>query len=160
MGFKFTLQAVREHRQTVEEKLQREYSEALGQLEAIRQQQRDVETDISRCIAEVRRKQACGLNFAEWGIYEHWIDEQHEQVERLLGKAEQMAKEVEVRRLKLVKAVQDRTIMDKLRSSELKAYRKEEGRVELRLFDEIAVRDYVRAQHQEKDAGFPERIAG
>jgi flagellar biosynthesis chaperone FliJ len=50
--------------------------------------------------------------------------------------------------------------MEKLRGNELKAYRQEEGRAELRLFDEIAVRDYARAQRQEKDAGFPERIAG
>lgn len=153
MGFKFSLQTVLEHRQTLEEQAQREYSESLARLEATRRRRTEVEADIARCVSNVRIRQARSVNFAERELYERWIGELEIQVGRLQDEIQKQSVEVEKLRLKLVKAVQDRTVMEKLREKELAAFRIEENRAELKQFDDIAVRDFAKARLREKIAG-------
>jgi len=159
MKFVFSLQAVLDHRRTIEEKLQREYGEALSRLEAVSRRRRQVEHDILRCTDEIRHRSQVGLPFAEREIYERWIDACREQIEALMKEEERHAALVETCRQRLLKAVQDLTIMEKLCERERAAFRLEEARAELKFFDAIAVRDYVITRRQAKDAALAERIA-
>ena len=160
MVFVFSLQSVLEHRLAKEEKAQREYSDALGCLREARRRRREVEQDIERRAEQVRQMQRTGLRFAEREIFERWIQARQTQVQELAREEQRQAEQVEQCRLRLLKAVQDRTIMEKLRDKEWTAYRVEEARADLRRFDEIAVRDYVNAhRRREKIARQRERIA-
>lgn len=160
MVFAFSLQPVLDHRQAKEEKAQREYGDALGRLEGIRRRRREVENDIETRGEQVRRKQRTGLSFAEREIIERWIQTLQEQLKRLDQEERQLAEQAEQCRLRLLKAVQDLKVMEKLREKEWADYRLDEARADLRRFDEIAVRDYVNAhRRREKNAQSRERIA-
>lgn len=159
MGFKFSLQPVLEQRQAQEEKRQREYSEAQAKAEAARERLEQVKRDIARWDAEIR----AGLGtmpFARREMIERWIGSQEERLELMDEEIRMLEQAAEQCRLRLVKAVQDRTVMEKLREKEMAAWRMEEARAERGFFDELAVRDFIDQRNQEKDAGSEERIAG
>jgi len=159
MKFTFSLQAVLDHRLTVEDKLRREYGEALSRLQAVSRRRRQVQNDAVRCVNEIRQRMRAGQPFAEREIYERWIEACREQIEALMKEEEHLAAIVEQHRQRLLKAVQDRTIMEKLCERERAAFLLEEARGELKFFDAVAVRDYVITRRQAKDADLAERIA-
>lgn len=144
----------------MEEKSQREYGEALGRFEAVRRRRQEIDEDIARCAEQVHQGQMRGFGFREREIFERWIEAQRQLARQLQDELQRLAIEVEQRRQLLIKAMQDRTIMERLREREMAAYRQEEARIELRLFDEIAVRDYIDTmRNREKDSDPQERIA-
>lgn len=159
MAFKFSLQPVLEQRLAIEDKRQREYGEAQAKVEAARARQRQAQAEIERWIGEVRRQLGV-MPFAQREMIERWIADQHDRLELLGEEIKMLGQQAEQCRLKLVKAAQDRTVMEKLRESEIKAWRQEEDRAERRFFDELAVRDFIDQKNREKDAGLEERIAG
>lgn len=159
MPFKFTLQPVLQQRVATEEKRQREYGDAQAKVESARERRRCVVEDISRWGDVVRRTQGA-MDYARRELIERWITAQEERIELLDAEIEMLAAQAEQCRLRLVKAVQDRTMMEKLREREHADWRIEEDRAERRFFDEIAVRDFIDQKNQEKDAGLEERIAG
>lgn len=159
MAFKFSLQPVLQQRLAQEEKRQREYGEAQSKAEAARERRRQVLENIDRWAGEVRRGQAT-LDFARRDLIERWITAQNERLELMEEEIAMLAAQAEQCRARLVKAMQDRTIMEKLRERERTEWRQEEDRAERRFFDELAVRDFISHKQQEKAAGLEERIAG
>jgi flagellar FliJ protein len=164
MAFKFSLAPVLEQRQATEDRAQREYGTAQQKLLRLRQQKREIDGEVQARKQQVREEQMQALPYARRELVENWIValEQHlRQVEQDMYRQIAM---VEQLRLKLVKAMQDRTIMEKLRDKEIEEYRQAEERSERRRFDEIAIRNFAMAQRQAKfaESQVPqaERIAG
>jgi flagellar export protein FliJ len=100
------------------------------------------------------------MAFARREMIERWIGAQEGRLELIDEEIRMLAQQAEQCRQRLVKAVQDRTIMEKLREQERMGWLLEQERAERRFFDELAVRDFIDQQHQEKDAESEERIAG
>lgn len=158
MAFKFSLQPVLEQRLAQEEKRQREYGEAQSRVEAARQRRRQVEDDIARWTAEIRREMIT-MPYPRREMIERWISEQLGRLELIDEEIRMLAAQAEQCRQRLVTAVQERTMMEKLQERELAEWRIEEARAERRFFDELAVRDFIDQKNAEKDAGLEERIA-
>ena len=159
MAFRFTLQAVLDHRRTQEEQVQRAYGQAQSQVEAARRERRQVQQDMAMRMEEVHRRQPGEAGFSWRALYENWIEELRRQARRIEQEIVTLEEHAEQWRAKLVKAMQARMIMEKLREKELRAYRLEQARAERRLFDEIAARNYITRQEREKHAAHGERIA-
>ena len=159
MRFRFTLQPVLEQRLTVEELRQRVFAQAHAAVEAARAEVRLVDEDLSARKDQIRQRQAGGMTLPMRRMYEDWIAAQTARRVQLNGRLQELEAKAEAERVKLVKAVQARIVMEKLREKELKAWRLEEARVELKEFDEIAVRNFANERRQEKNAGQAERIS-
>ena len=159
MGFNFSLQAVLDHRHTQEEQRQREFSEAQAKVQTVMRQQVEIRQDIARRNEQIRSRQQTGLSFAHRELYENWIGAQEAQWHRLEQEREELEKVAETKRQALVKAVQARTVMENLRDQEQAQWLQEEKRAEMRLFNEIAVREFNEQRRREKDSQQEERIA-
>lgn len=159
MGFEFTLQAVLDHRLTLEEQAQRHYSEAQARVEAAQAEKKEIEADIRARFEQIREHQRRGAGLAWRQLIEQWIDNQRLAIHQLENRIEDLKKEVEKRRQALIKAMQAREVLEQLREQEFEVYRYEEARMEMKLFDEIAVRNYLEERNREKDADSAERIA-
>lgn len=157
--FRFSLQPVLEHRTTIEEQRQREFAEALTRLEAARERRRQIDGEILRCHARVREGQRSGLDFALRELFERWIGAQQQLTVEADASIRKLDDEAQRRRARLIEAVKARKVIERLRERELKDWKREEDRAELKVFDEIAVRDFVTESRREKDADLAERIA-
>jgi flagellar export protein FliJ len=157
--FRFTLQAVLDHRLTQEERRQRDWAEALQRVEAARLQRAAIEADIELRFAEIRRGQRDGLALAMRELIERWIAEQQRNALQAEAEIRKLEDEADRRRLALVEAARARLALESLRDQELRDARLRETRAENKAFDEIAIREFLIQSRQEKDAGREERIA-
>lgn len=167
MRFRFSLQPVLEQRMTVEELRQRLFAQAQAAVEEVRREMRAIDQDILARKDQVQQGQLGGMHFAMRRMIEDWIDAQTARRGTLTVKVHELEAKAEQERQQLVKAAQARIALEKLREQELKAWRLEEARAEMKQFDEIAVRNAAmerRAQRRTpadpaKIAEQPERIA-
>lgn len=161
MAFKFSLAPVLEHRQLLEDEVQREYGQVKAVLDRAREERRNTEDGVARKIESIRHdQQAHGLNLNRRMLQEQWIEAQRHHMIDLDAQIEKLAELAEQWRLKLVEAIKARKIIEELREKEYKHYLMEEARRERNQFDEIAVREFlVEQRKKEKDAEFAERIA-
>ena len=159
MGFQFSLQPVLDHRKVQEEQIQRFYSQYKGQLEAQQKIQSEIQEDLKQRLEQVRTQQREGMDHPKRELYETWIETRRMDIEQLNEQIRKLGQIVEQWRLKLVRAMQARMILEEFHEQELKEYRTQEARAERKMFDEIGVRKYIDTQRQEKNAGQAERIA-
>jgi flagellar FliJ protein len=163
MPFTFSLEPVLEHRRRLEQNCQRQCGDAMARVEAVRERQQRLQNEIERQHEEIRAGQRSrhtgGSAFALRQMAERWIVAQRGQVDQLQGAIDRLNEELRVARERLIEAVKDRMVIEKLREKELDAHRRREARAEMKTFDEIAVREYLNEQRREKDADHTERIA-
>ncbi|MCE5228663.1 flagellar export protein FliJ [bacterium] len=150
MKFNFSLQAVLDQRLAQEERMQRDYNQTMAQISAVRHRMKDVEDDIARWQVEVRGEQM-RMGFGKRGLYENWIDVQNDELKQLQGQLDRMMQIAEKERQLLIKAMQARTLMEKLREREFKLFREDADRAEARMFDEFAVRDFAEQRKHKKE---------
>ena len=164
MPFQFSMEPVLEHRRALEDKAQREYGAAVARLEATRGRKRDIETELESRKQQVRREQQQALPYIMRELIENWIVSLEQHLREVDLEAKRQAVQTEQMRLRLVKAMQNRTVMEKLRDKEMSDFKVTEERSERRRFDEIAIRNYAMERRQEKfaelEAEPTERIAG
>lgn len=152
MGFVFTLTPVLEARKAAEEKAQREYGVALEEVEARRREQREYLEEAERRRAEVRAAQMQGQPVLMRELYESWIAQRRESAERLTPTIHKLHAKAEQFRLALVKVMQARLVLEKLREREYREWLNAEERSERRRFDEIAIRNYAEEQRRQRAA--------
>lgn len=160
MGFRFSLQPVLNHRKLLEERAQRDFSLARQRVEELRNMKQGLEEDVANRGAQIRRAMLAGIGFAERSLWENWIRAQRAEALRLAREIDEAQRLADEKRARLVHAMQQRTVLDRLRERELADWRREQDRAERRDFDEIAVRDYAEQMRQAKAAAQAERIAG
>ena len=151
MPFRFTLQDVLEYRMRLEEMRQREFAEINRQVEHMRDLisqaralQRNYRADMVRQAAESR-----DISFRP--VFENYIAALERLVARSLEHLAQLEQELEKARLRLLKASSERQAMEDLRKDEERRYKEQEARAERKIFDEIAIRNYLHPV-QEKNA--------
>lgn len=150
MKFNFSLQAVLDQRMAQEERMQRDYNQTMAQISAVRRGMHEIEDDITHWEEQVRSDQA-NMGFNQRGLFENWIDVQHDELKKMQQQLEQMMKIAEKERQLLIKAMQARTLMEKLREREYKLFREEADKAEGRMFDEFAVRDFAEQRRRKTD---------
>jgi flagellar FliJ protein len=163
MPFRFSLQPVLEHRKRIEESRQRECGEALSRLELARSEMKRLKEEIRRRHDQIRSDQRTPQSgaaaFARRALIENWICVQRGEIgatEAIIVHREQ---EWRQSRDRLIGALKDRKVIEKLRDRESRDYRRNEARSEMKTFDEIAVRDFANERRREKAAAHTERIA-
>ncbi|MEN6625620.1 MAG: flagellar export protein FliJ [Candidatus Sumerlaeia bacterium] len=142
MKFNFSLQAVLDQRLAQEERMQRDYNQTMAQISAIKRGIHEIEYDIDRWMEQVQANQAA-MGFNKRGLFENWIDVQNDELKKMQEQLERMKKIADKERQLLIKAMQARTLMEKLRDRELRLFHEEADRAEARMFDEFAVREFA-----------------
>lgn len=150
MKFNFSLQAVLDQRLAQEERMQRDYNQTMAQIGAVKRGMHEIEDDISHWENQVRGDQA-NMAFDKRGLFENWIDVQHDELGKMREQLERMMKIAEKERQLLIKAMQARTLMEKLRDREYKLFREDADKAEGRMFDEFAVRDFAEQRRRKSD---------
>lgn len=157
MPFAFSLQEVLEYRIRVEEIRQREFAEAQRQVEYVqglidraRQTRLDYQTELNEMAIK-------GTEYAWQELHANYI----KGLGNLIAKSEdhlaQLRREMERRRSFLMQAVKDRQVMDELKKQEYRQYLIDEKRLEMKVFDEIAVRNFLMSS-REKNAESVEEL--
>ena len=157
--FRFSLQPVLDQRIAQEELRQREHQEIQAVMDRLRQEQRSIEEDIEQQGASIREQLGRGMTYQIRNLYESWIDYQKQEVRRLGREMDNLRDELEKRRLRLVEAARGRTLIEKLREKEAKAWRVEQDRLERIAFDELGSRRFSERRRSEKNAARQERNA-
>lgn len=157
--FRFSLQPVLDQRIAQEELRQREHQEIQAVMDRLRQEQEAIEADIERQGESIREQLGRGMTFQIRGLYESWIDFQKQEVRRVGREMDALRDELEKRRLRLVEAARARTLIEKLRDKEEKAWRIEQDRLERIAFDELGSRQFSERRRSEKIAARQERNA-
>lgn len=150
MKFNFSLQAVLDQRLAQEERMQRDYNQTMAQIGAVKRGMHEIEDDIAHWESQVRNDQM-NMGFEKRGLFENWIDVQHDELKQMREQLERMAKIAEKERQLLIKAMQARTLMEKLRDREYKLFREEADKAEGRMFDEFAVRDFAEQRRRKNE---------
>jgi flagellar protein FliJ len=142
--YTFKLQVVLDHRQYIEDRLQKELADIRRQRDDARQRLEALQRKAADTAAALKREQANGLSSDRVVAY-------HAYIKRLDGDIARQAKavgEIEARvRMKhndLLKAVKNRQILEKLKEKEFRRYRQVIQRKEMQFIDEIAVNQFAR----------------
>ncbi len=161
MKFNFTLQAVLEQRLAQEERMQRDYSQTVARIAALRRGLAEIQSDIEHWRGQIRADQT-SMGWERRGIYENWIEARQEEAAQLAAQIERMTAIAERERMMLIKAMQARMLIEKLREREHQLFCQERDRVEAREFDEFGVRQFsqqLRAQERDEPEIFATRSA-
>jgi flagellar FliJ protein len=163
MVFEFSLEAVLDHRRTLEDQAQRAFSEVQSSIHAMENQQRVIQQDLTARRAEINLAMQSGQTWQTRELSENWIRVQKHRDMDLAGQIAERRKELEVRRKELVKVMQAREVMEKLREEALEQWMIEQHRAEQKVYDEIAIRDFYMnrrdAADSAKDSVASERFA-
>ena len=151
MGFTFSLIEVLEHRQVREEEAQREYGLAMAALSEARSALDTIQEDVTARSGQIRRAMIAGITLPERELWEGYIQSRisdASQAGEAVLRADQLA---QAKRNLLVKAMQQREILEKLREDERRAWERMEASAELKRFDEIAVRAFSERLREQWD---------
>ncbi len=145
--FQFRLQAVLNHRKTLEEQREREFGEAQFRLQRAEMRYKELEQEYLS-LASVRHSNNQRLDIQGTIAREHYIASlkfRMEKVEREIDAAKIVAEEAKEL---LVKARQDREAVSKIQEKALYEYQRENLRLDQEAFDEMATVRYVRQNAQ------------
>ncbi len=136
--FRFKLQKVLDARISFERQAQRELGNALRQLAENEAELasliRNAE-DFKKEMAERRQRGSTVMQFRD-DINRDWNNRRNISDQRY--RVKKAGEEVEKRRIRLIKMMKDRKIMEKLRENQLLEFKKQQQREELKFADDIA----------------------
>ena len=143
--FTFKLEPVLKLRKRTEERLQIELAELKLSYEREKEKLKELIHTKNRCERDIREKYGKEeTTLSEVLLYIHYLEKLKmdiEQQEQLLRKIEG---QVEDKRNELLKASQERKIIEKLRENSEREYREAENRKERVFLDEIATNKFIR----------------
>jgi flagellar protein FliJ len=146
--YKFPLRAVLNHRKFLEENLQKD----LGLLKKVlfdeRKKLSDLKRDRTKFSMELQKKQKKSINISETLIYVRYIEELSNQLDRQKETTLDAEKEVNHKRKKLIEAIKNRKILDKLKEKGYASYKHDMLRDEQNFINEMAS---VRFKHGIQD---------
>ena len=147
--FKFSLEPVLEHRKAIEEKRSREHGEVLSRINRFKGDVHEYEEQVLRSHKAISEGIQRGVNPAYGALFGECIVGARAEMERIEAEIKQLEAEAEKRRLALAESAKARMIIEELRDEEQKKFRAEQARAEQRMFDEVAIREFVTRQREE-----------
>ncbi len=141
MAKKFKLQSVLNYRQSLEDQAQQVLKTSLQQrttLEEALEQQRNA---LQQHDDELKRRQQEGLTIAEIDLFESQIQHCRRMSADLQQQLQHLERQIVSEREELLSCARDRQVMEKLKEKQDAEYRRELGRKERALLDEISLRN-------------------
>jgi len=144
--FKFRLEQLLHHRANIEEMRERALAEVEAQL--VREQEvlvglGKLKTEVLDDLATVQQGVFDGVQRDLFQQYLTWLATEQERENRILVELEALR---DAKRGELVKASQDRRIVEKLKERELTAYSQQVGRLDQQALDEVATNAFARGE--------------
>ena len=153
MPFHFSLQEVLDYRRRIEEMRQAEANEMRRRVEHLENligQARAQRMEYRRGLTVVVEQ---GKGFAYQQLYLDYLRGLDELIRRSEGHLEQLREELERRRRRLTEAARDRQVLDELLKEERKQYAISERRAEMKVFDEISIRQFLLSERERSAQG-------
>lgn len=144
MMYRFPLQALLNHRQTVEEARQKELALLETDLAGARNRLASTGAAMDRLQSELAAQQASGLAANQSWLYSAYFQRLRGELAATRRKVEAIQTACERKRAELLAAVQDRKIMEKLKEKGSRAYVEQSNRKEMQLIDEISACRHAR----------------
>jgi len=152
--YTFKLQAVLDHRQFIEERLEKELADIRGRIMAERQQLQSLQRKEMKSAEALKQEQAEG-GLSSDGVlaYQAYLKRLSEQMVRHQSRLREIqACEADAQR-ELIEAMKRRQILEKLKQQGLDRYNQAVQKTERNWIDEIAVNRYARQTIQKSGEG-------
>jgi len=151
--FVFSLQEVLDHRRRLEEEGQKIVAGVQMRLDECQAAIAGLDERRRQRSAEMYERRSQGLPDHERVLYANYLEAAREELERLARREAQIKGELEVVRRRLVKAMRDREVIEEIRKSEYREYRRAEELDERKLYDDLAQRAWRLGQAENLAAG-------
>jgi len=142
--YQFKLEALLEHRKRVEENLQREFAQAVRQVDEEKARLGELHQDRARCQAQLAQRQAALRNVSEIPLYFGYLNVLDGLIARQQEKVALSQRHQELRRKELLGGMKKRKILDKLKEKGAADYQRAMERQERAFADEVAISRHVR----------------
>ncbi|MDI6793161.1 MAG: flagellar export protein FliJ [bacterium] len=146
MPFRFRFQRILEIREHKEEVLRGELSEAKRKLSQQEQVVSSLNEAHLNCLDELRQRKKTGIIPEEIRWYQRYLNKLLVEIASEEKKQENLSKEVDAARQRLVKASQDKRVMERLKDRALERYKEEEALKEQDFLDELGISIHYRRQ--------------
>lgn len=143
----FRLHAVLNYRRQVEDAARQDFHQACVLEKKLHQSIMQVEEDLQHLFLEIQRDKETGTSVDRLLRFEYQIDLLKEKLATLHDELRQQQAQVTVKQQQLIRAGQDRKIMEKLQEQQNAAYAGFLEKKELAMLDEIAVLSHERRKH-------------
>lgn len=140
--FVFKLQAVLNLKKQIESNLKNELGKAVQELERQKQILKDIESERDEYIGEIKSKSSSGISVGLLREYNSYLSLLKDRMDLQKNNIICAQKNVDKCREELVKAVQERKMMEKLREKKYEEHIKEQQKMEQKIIDEIASFNY------------------
>ena len=138
--FKFRLASIKKLKEYIEKQCKDEFARCLTNLYLAQEQQRRTEENIKFMEEEISGMQQGVLNLPNLIISQDYLSFLHEELVRQKQVVAEKKEELEIARSKLMEAMKNRKIMDKLEEKQYQQYIYEQDKKEQALLDDFAGR--------------------
>jgi len=144
MRFKFKLESLLNHRQFVEDVLQKEFSFLKKRLS----EEKQIETHLREKQAHLAEELKVNLKesrpVSENSLYVTYLSCLSDQIGRQQGKVERVESEKSEKKIALMQAVKKRKVLERLKENRVGKYQQFRSRKEQEVADEIGIQQYNR----------------
>lgn len=151
--FKFKLQALLNIKTQMEDSLKNELGKALHKLEHEKSVLKKIEDDRDKCIDRFNDKSSQGISIGRLKEYTVFISHLRDKMVRQKDNINYAQKNVDNYREQLVKIVQERKILEKLKEKKYQEYLKEQLKEEQKFADEIVSYKFIKSIAEENNGG-------
>jgi len=144
MRFKFKLESLLNHRQFVEDVLQKEFSFLKKRLSEEKQIETHLREKQSHLAEELKINLQASRPVSENSLYVTYLSCLSDQIGRQQGKVEKVESEKSEKKIALMQAVKKRKILERLKDNRVDQYQQFRSQKEQEVSDEIGIQQYNR----------------
>ena len=142
--YTFNLQAVLDHRQLIEDQLNRELAHLQHSLQMARQELERLENRMNATMVTLQQEQAAGMTSGQVVAVQAYLRRLSGQISRQKGLVVDVENQASTKRDQLNEALKRRKILENLKQQGLERYQRMMVKKEMNFIDEIAVSRFVR----------------
>ncbi len=137
--YKFSLENVLHYRQILENKKEKEFSEALRELKAEKDRLEKIKADIVRAFADLRECEKHVYTSDQFRAYQAYIRGLQNQQQNQIKRIEKAQFKVNQKRAELIEASKEKKVLEHLDSVRQEQYYRELEEQERKFLDEVAI---------------------
>lgn len=145
-GFKFSLQTVLNIKKQKEDSLKNDLGKAMQRHEKEKETLQTLTNEMENCIAEFNIQSTKGVTVERLREFSAYLPVLKQHVQFQKEKVKYAQQDVDKYRVMLIKAVQEREMLDKLKEKQLKEFMDEQIKKEQKVVDEIVSYKYSKEQ--------------
>jgi len=145
--FKFNLQPVLNHRQFIEDSLQKAFAQLKERLAKEQDRLADYERQQQNLTEELAQKQRQGTTSSALLLYVNFLDQLKSDLERQRLKVGDLESQMASKREELLEAMKDRKALERFKEKKFTEHRELLAKKEQAFLDEIAINRHGRKQH-------------